>query len=64
MGITFESIKKDLVSLGVKPGDTVFLRISYKAIGKLEGRNNNFNSLSDKLYKQVEIVPSERCSRC
>lgn len=39
---TFETIKKDLIQLGVKQGDTVFLRISYKAIGTIEGGPKTF----------------------
>lgn len=42
MDNTFESIKNDLISLGVHSGDTVFLRISYKAIGKIEGGPKTF----------------------
>lgn len=34
---TFESILSDLRSLGVRQGDTLFLRISYKALGKTDG---------------------------
>lgn len=34
---TFDSIAKDLRDLGVTEGDTLFLRISYRAIGKIEG---------------------------
>lgn len=32
-----ETIKNDLASLGVMKGDILFVRISYKAIGKVEG---------------------------
>ena len=32
-----EGIKGDLIKLGIKQGDTLFLRVSYKAIGKIEG---------------------------
>ena len=57
MGITFESIKKDLVSLGVKPGDTVFLRISYKAIGKLEGGPRIFiDAIMELLGEEGTII--------
>lgn len=34
---TQKRIAEDLLKLGVKTGDTLFLRISYKAIGKIEG---------------------------
>lgn len=34
---TFDSIKSDLVKLGVKEGDTLFLRVSYKAMGHIDG---------------------------
>lgn len=39
---TFDSIKEDLIQLGIKKGDTVFLRISYRAIGKTEGGPKTF----------------------
>ena len=39
---TFASIKSDLLQLGIKQGDTVFLRISYRAIGKTEGGPKTF----------------------
>lgn len=39
---TFETIRKDLIQLGVKQGDTVFLRISYKAIGVIDGGPKTF----------------------
>ena len=35
--ITKDSLKEDFRNLGVKEGDTLFLRISYKAVGKIEG---------------------------
>ena len=34
---TLESLKEDFRNIGIKPGDTLFLRISYKAVGKVEG---------------------------
>lgn len=34
---TIERIKEDLLHLGVQQGDTLLLRVSYKAIGKIEG---------------------------
>ena len=34
---TIDDIKDDIVKLGVKKGDVLFLRVSYKAIGKIEG---------------------------
>lgn len=39
---TFDTLKQDLVELGLKQGDTVFLRISYKAMGKVEGGPKTF----------------------
>lgn len=39
---TFDTLKQDLVELGLKQGDTVFLRISYKAIGKVDGGPKTF----------------------
>lgn len=35
--ITKDSLKEDFRNLGIKEGDTLFLRISYKAVGKIEG---------------------------
>lgn len=35
--ITLESLKEDFRNIGIKTGDTLFLRISYKAVGKVEG---------------------------
>ena len=35
--ITKESLKEDFYRIGIKEGDTLFLRISYKAVGKIEG---------------------------
>lgn len=35
--ITLESLKEDFRNIGIKAGDTLFLRISYKAVGKVEG---------------------------
>lgn len=32
-----QQIERDLVNLGIRKGDTLFIRISYKAIGKIEG---------------------------
>lgn len=37
---SFERIVNDLHSLNIKSGDVVFIRISYKAIGKVEGGPN------------------------
>lgn len=34
---TQKKIEEDLVRLGVQEGDTLFLRVSYKAVGKIEG---------------------------
>lgn len=34
---TYNSLKSDLLKLGVSGGDTIFLRVSYKAMGKAEG---------------------------
>lgn len=39
---TFESISKELRSLGLRTGDTIFLRISYKALGETEGGPKTF----------------------
>lgn len=39
---TFDSIVADLTKLGVQEGDTYLLRISYKAIGKIEGGPKTF----------------------
>lgn len=34
---TYEKIKEDLIQLGIQKGDTLFLRVSYRAIGKIDG---------------------------
>lgn len=34
---SFESLRKDIKKLGVREGDTLFVRISYRAVGKTEG---------------------------
>lgn len=39
---TIDKIKEDLIKLGVVEGDTLFLRVSYKAIGKIEGGPKDF----------------------
>ena len=39
---TIEKIKNDLINLGIKSGDTLFLRISYRAVGKIEGGPKSF----------------------
>ena len=40
--ITYNDLVHDIKSLGVKEGDTLFLRISYKAIGKVENGPKTF----------------------
>ena len=35
--ITLESLKEDFRNIGIKVGDTLFLRISYKSVGEVEG---------------------------
>lgn len=39
---TLNSIKDDLIKLGVRYGDTIFLRVSYRSIGKIEGGPKTF----------------------
>lgn len=54
---TIEKIKNDLIELGVKPGDTLFLRISYRAIGKIEGGPKSFiDALLDVIGKDGTII--------
>ncbi len=54
---TFEKIKDDLVRLGVQQGDTLFLRVSYKAIGQIEGGPKVFlNALLDVIGPDGTIV--------
>lgn len=50
---TLNSLKEDLLKLGLRTGDTVFLRISYKAIGKVEGGPKTF------LDAIVEVIGEE-----
>lgn len=40
--ITKDSLKDDFRNIGINAGDTLFLRISYKAVGKIEGGPINF----------------------
>lgn len=39
---TIDKIKEDLVKIGVVEGETLFLRVSYKAIGKIDGGPKSF----------------------
>lgn len=48
--ITYNDLVNDLKSLGIKEGDTLFLRISYRAIGKIE---NGPKTFLDALLKVV-----------
>lgn len=55
--ITRESLVKDLISLGIKSGDTLFLRISYRAIGKVEGGPKTFlDALMEIIGKEGTII--------
>ena len=40
--ITYNQLKHDIINLGVKPGDTILLRISYRAIGQTVGGPSTF----------------------
>ena len=42
MMITYNDLVRDIKSLGIKDGDTLFLRISYRAIGKIENGPKTF----------------------
>ena len=54
---TLEKIKNDLVNLGIKSGDTLFLRISYRAIGMIEGGPKSFiDALLDVIGKDGTII--------
>lgn len=54
---TLEKIKNDLVNLGIKSGDTLFLRISYRAIGKIDGGPKSFiDALLDVIGKDGTII--------
>ncbi|MGM9799874.1 MAG: AAC(3) family N-acetyltransferase [Muribaculaceae bacterium] len=46
----FETIKNNLVAVGIKAGDTLLLRISYRAVGKIEG---GVNTLIEALLSVV-----------
>ena len=55
--ITFDSLRNDLKALGVSSGDLLFLRISYKAIGRVEGGPKTFvDALLDVVGKEGTIV--------
>ena len=55
--ITFDSLRNDLKMLGVSSGDLLFLRISYKAIGRVEGGPKTF---VDALLDVVEMCIRDR----
>lgn len=55
--ITFESLCSDLKTLGISRGDLLFLRISYKAIGKVEGGPKTFvDALLNVVGREGTIV--------
>lgn len=54
---TYYSIKEDLKNLGIREGDTIFLRISYKSIGEIEGGPKTFlDAIIDILGKEGTII--------
>ena len=62
--ITFDSLRNDLKALGVSSGDLLFLRISYKAIGRVEGGPKTFvDALLDVVGKEGTIVVTAFPSR-
>ncbi|WP_280229320.1 AAC(3) family N-acetyltransferase [Bacteroides fragilis] len=62
--ITFDSLRNDLKMLGVSSGDLLFLRISYKAIGRVEGGPKTFvDALLDVVGKEGTIVVTAFPSR-
>ncbi len=54
---TKNSIKEDLIRLGVEQGDTLFLRISYKSIGVIDGGPKTFlDALVDVVGENGTII--------
>lgn len=55
--ITYEQIKHDIINIGIQPGDTILLRISYRAIGKTIGGPSTFiQALLDVIGENGTIV--------
>jgi len=56
---TYEKIKEDLIQLGIQKGDTLFLRVSYRAIGKIDGGPKVFlDALLDVIGPEGTIILS------
>ena len=56
---TYEKIKEDLIQLGIQKGDTLFLRVSYRAIGKIDGGPKVFlDALLDAIGPEGTIILS------
>lgn len=54
---SFDDIKTDLIRLGIKKRDTLFLRISYRAIGKINGGPKVFlDALIDVIGEEGTII--------
>ncbi|MDR1056212.1 MAG: AAC(3) family N-acetyltransferase [Prevotellaceae bacterium] len=55
--ITYNDLVNDIKSLGIKEGDTLFLRVSYKAIGKIEAGPKAFiDALLNVIGKEGTII--------
>jgi aminoglycoside N3'-acetyltransferase len=55
--ITYVDLIKDIKSLGIKEGDTLFLRISYRTIGKIEGGPKTFlDAVLNVIGKEGTII--------
>ena len=51
--ISKTELVKELIDLGIKPGDVLFLRISYRSIGKTE------NGPKDVIDSLLEVIGTE-----
>jgi len=55
--ITYNNLVCDIKSLGIKEGDTLFLRVSYRAIGKIENGPKTFiDALLSVIGKEGTII--------
>lgn len=55
--ITYDDLVNDIKSLGIKDGDTLFLRVSYKAIGKSENGPKTFlDALLDVIGENGTLI--------
>lgn len=54
---TKEEFKSDLISLGIKPGDTIFMHSSFKSIGEIEeGASGLFSAILELLGDEGTLL--------